>query len=659
LTISTLTRLHDFANGTASDAEAVDLDFNLVYAKVNELIAALASATEGVSLADLMQTPSVVGVAEGTLMDKLRDLKVQLDNVSLGQLPDASVTLVKLATSIQNAITVMLKVGANALALQGEDAVPNTNRFYDLFDDTNVYSCGVIDTTKSRATVAVAESATSITIEDDTGFAANKEYTIQQSDTKESFIPSAVTDNVLTVPALTNAFGVGAKVYRSNVLFDQGKMIAGTVRSTTFPTKIDDPDTLPSGTCNGVAYSPGGRYMALASSLTPFLVLYKRVGDAYERLPNPSSIPGAACYCVAFSPDGTYLTVGHTSTYGHITYKITIATDTFTALTHPTAYPSGDVYGASYSPDSTYLALAHSYTPYVTIYKIENDVFSKLANPATLPPGTGNAIAFSPDGTYLAIACTTTPFMAIYKRDVDSFNKLTNPTTIPTGIGKGVSWSKDSLYVAYAHTTTPFVSIYKRTVDSFAKLTNPDVLPAGNGTGACFSEDGVYLAIAHTTTPFVTLYEQLADVFTKIADSTSLPAGNCLGVAFGFDDLYLTVVGSTTPYVTPYKTGTQVTSVDARYDITPSADTAEVDAWAYRDVETNFSLDAYLSIVGASTDESFTIMDKTSTTITTDIVEEKFVGTVETAGSVVTLKLTINKDAASTKAVTKLLGAVL
>lgn len=653
--ISPAIRPNDFVNGTAADAESVDLDFNTIYGKVNDLINALSSASEGESFPDNMMTPEIEGLANGTLTDKLKDIVDQMAALALGGIPDGSLVLSKFATELQRLMSEVKKGMANSLALQGTDALPNMNMLYDLFDNTNIYSSGLIDTTKSRVTVAVVSGATSITLESGTDFEANKEYTIQQSDKKEAFVLTSVTDNVLTVPALTNSFDIGAIVYRSNVFFDQGKMVAAPVRSSLFPVKLATPAALPTGACNKSAYSADGIFFAIATATTPYFAIYKRSGDSFVKLPNPSSMPSSACNSVSFSPDGKYLTVGTSSRI--YCYKIT--GESFALLQSPTSYPAGTISGVAYSPDSVYCAIAHSSSPYVTIYKIDDDAFNKLANPATLPTSACTGVSWSTDGLYLALSCNTTPFMAIYKRSEDTFNKLTNPSILPTGAGKSAAFSKDGMYLAIAHTTTPFVSIYKRSGDLFTKLANPATLPTGNATGVFFSKDGTYLAVSHATTPYVTMYDINLDVFTKLPDPVTAPTGNGNCVAFGFNDLYLTVGHATSPYISTYKVGAQVTSVDARYDITPSAATNEIDAWVYREVETDFSVDAYLSIAASAAAESFAVMTKTTTSINSNLVEDKFIGTVETADSKVSLRLTINRTTSSAKGLNKLLGAVV
>ena len=135
------------------------------------------------------------------------------------------------------------------------------------------------------------------------------------------------------------------------------------------------------------------------------------------------------------------------------------------------------------------------------------DDSTKLANPTTLPTGTGYGVAFSPDGVYMAVAHYATPFITIYKRNEDVFTKLANPTILPSNVGYGVAFSPDGVYMAVAHYTTPFITIYKRNGEVFTKLANPTTLPTDTGHNVAFSPDGVYMAVAHSTTPFITIYK--------------------------------------------------------------------------------------------------------------------------------------------------------
>jgi len=656
--ISVPIRPNDFVNGTPSDAEAVDLDFNTIYDKVSEILYAFQSASIGESGADIINSSPIEGLADGTIQQKLQDLKDQLGAAVTGTIPDASLEIGKLVVELQNFISDMRKLSANTQAQQDKNnaALPNMRSIYDLFDGTNTYSVGKIDTLKTRTTASSIPGAINITVDDATGFIAKNEYTIQNATAKESFVLTSVSGLILTVPALTNAFAAGAVVYRSNVLQDQGRLIPGTIRSTNFPISLDGIASIPAGIANGVACSPDGKWLAVTSTTTPYLIMYKRTGDTFVKQTDLDSKPTSSCYCVAFSADGTRFTVGTSGTYRAVHYKI--VDDVFIPLTHPTSYPSSTVYGASYSPDGTFLSLGLSSSPYVFNYSIEDDVYEKLTDPETKPTGSVKSVSFSHDGNYLAVVSTVSPYVLIYKRTLKVFDKLTNPAILPAGDGNGVSWGKNDLHLAVAHDTTPFVTIYKRSGDTFTKLTSPlSALPPGNANGVAFSADGSYLSVAHEESPFIASYNRTLDTFTKLPNPLSIPSGigNC--VAYGFNDLYLFLGHAIAPYLDVYKVGTQVSSVDARYSV--AGTTNEVDLWLYREKDTNYSIATGLSIVASTAAESFATMTKVTTDIATNLAEDKFTGTAVAADSKVTVKLTITRAVATDKAITKLLGAVV
>jgi 6-phosphogluconolactonase (cycloisomerase 2 family) len=309
-------------------------------------------------------------------------------------------------------------------------------------------------------------------------------------------------------------------------------------------------NVIPTGTGRGCDFSTDGTYLAVANMTSPYITIYKREGDTFNKLSNPSTLPTGTGYGCAFSPDGTYLAVAHdTSPYITI-YKR--EGDTFNKLSNPSTLPTGIGYGCSFSHDGNYLAVSHSLYPYITIYKREGDTFNKLSNPSTLPTGTGYGCAFSHDGTYLAVAHSTSPYITIYKREGNTFNKLSDPSTLPTGTGRECDFSPDGTYLAVAHITSPYITIYKREGNTFNKLSNPSTLPPGTGYGCAFSPDGTYLAVAHSTSPYITIYKREGDTFNKLSDPSTLPTGIGYGCSFSLDGNYLAVANSNFPYISIY-----------------------------------------------------------------------------------------------------------
>jgi WD40 repeat protein len=325
---------------------------------------------------------------------------------------------------------------------------------------------------------------------------------------------------------------------------------AAALAADTF-VKLADPANLPGALGNGVAFSADGTYLAVATTGSPYIAIYKRNGDTFTKLSNPASLLPYYGYGVSFSPDGSYLAVAHAGDPFITIYKR--SGDTFTKLGNPASLPTFFAHGAAFSPDSTYLAVAHEVSPYITIYKRSGDTFTKLSNPGNLPSNNAYGVSFSPDGSYLAVAHANSPNITIYKRSGDTFTKLSNPATLPTGYGHGVSFSSDSTYLAVAHSTPPYITVYKRSGDTFTKLSNPVNLPPNDGNGVSFSPNGSYLAVAHGTPPNMTIYNRSGDTFTKMDDPATPPPGFSMGAAFSPDSTYLAIGHSNSPHVSIYK----------------------------------------------------------------------------------------------------------
>jgi len=321
------------------------------------------------------------------------------------------------------------------------------------------------------------------------------------------------------------------------------------------PTGIDI-DT-PRWAGNAVEFSHNDVYLAvgldwvLGMPQCPDLIIYKRSGDTFTKLPYPATEPTGNVYGVAWSDNDVYLAAGHESSPRITIYKRD--EDIFIKLDNPADLPTGNGNGLDFGYNDTYLAIAHYTSPYITIYKRSGDTFTKLTNPANLPTGTGYDAAFSPDGVYLAVVHATTPFITIYKRSGDTFTKLANPADLPVGNALDVAFSPDGIYLAVGHTTTPFITIYKRDGDTFTKLADPIDLPTGYVTGVAFAPNSTHLATSHKNSPYVTLYKRGGDTFVKVDDPSPLPTGDGLSTAVSYDNRYIALGHYTSPRLTIYK----------------------------------------------------------------------------------------------------------
>ncbi|UYO62789.1 hypothetical protein LNN31_18790 [Acetobacterium wieringae] len=71
-------------------------------------------------------------------------------------------------------------------------------------------------------------------------------------------------------------------------------------------SKLANPDVLPTS-ISGAAFSPGGTYLAVVSTASPFLIIYKRTGDVFAKIANPQTMPIVSCQNVCFTNDGKHL----------------------------------------------------------------------------------------------------------------------------------------------------------------------------------------------------------------------------------------------------------------------------------------------------------------------------------------------------------------
>jgi Tol biopolymer transport system component len=326
---------------------------------------------------------------------------------------------------------------------------------------------------------------------------------------------------------------------------DRARMVyrgSGFARQT--PAKIADPATLPGGANYGMAWSPDGRYLAVAHGASPYVTIYDWSTGSPVKITNPGTLPPYTGLSACWSPDGRYLAVAHDTTPYVTIYDWNSGSPV--KITNPGTLPAGNGRVAAWSPDGRYLAVGHSTTPYVTIYDWSTGSPVKITNPGTLPTGDPFGMAWSPDGRYLAVAHNTTPYVTIYDWITGSPVKITNPGTLPPTGPARAAWSPDGRYLAIANGNTPYITIYDWITGAPVKIADPGTLPPAAG-GAAWSPDGRYLALGTGSTPFTYTYDWITGYPVKAPDPTGgSPALFCNGLAWSPDGRYLAAGGDGT-----------------------------------------------------------------------------------------------------------------
>ena len=101
--------------------------------------------------------------------------------------------------------------------------------------------------------------------------------------------------------SLTFRYGRANLVYLGNSL------------SRIDPAKTTDPAALPTGTGFGAAWSPDGRYLAIAHDSSPYVTIYDWSTGVPVKIANPATLPPSIGEGAAWSPDGRYLSIAHGS----------------------------------------------------------------------------------------------------------------------------------------------------------------------------------------------------------------------------------------------------------------------------------------------------------------------------------------------------------
>lgn len=337
--------------------------------------------------------------------------------------------------------------------------------------------------------------------------------------------------------------------------------------------RATSPGTLPGGTVWRSRFSPDGKYVAVATSFSPYLLIYS-VATGVLVAGSVMTVPAGAVASLAWTPDGRFLAVGSSTgspnyyLYGRSGSTLTLVSSnsTFIAPT-PTASPTT----LEWSPDGLTLYVGHGASPYHAVYKrasLTASIMGKLPDIALSTAfGTNSEARWSPDGQYLVVATTKYPYTFFYKRDGDTFNQLSNPNYTQAGLGSGTAWSYDGRYVAVTSSASPYLVVYERSGDIFTRVTSV-ANPGASGAGVEFTPDGRFLLAGITASPYLVIYEIKDGVFTQ-RDAPTMP-GTVYDITFSPDAKYAAMGHAGSPFVSLMK-GAMAPPAGAAVHINPEA----------------------------------------------------------------------------------------
>ena len=311
-----------------------------------------------------------------------------------------------------------------------------------------------------------------------------------------------------------------------------------------FGAKYSNPSTLPEDATGGLAFSPDGTALGVATvaAVTPSNAWAWNNGFG-AKYTSPEAGSSSNGWSVAFSPDGqdiAFATGGFPD--GAVVYPWNAETGFGAKYADASPFIDSSLGGISFSPDGNNIVVGQSFSlfGFVLAFPWTHGVGfgAKYSNISPALAGACRALAFAPAGNAIAFAHQGSPFVSAYPWAAGFGAKYSNPSTLPASIGRAVTFSPSGADVVVGHEGSPFVAAYPwDAVTGFgAKYSNPATLPGNTGISLAFSPSGEALLVgsANPSVPFVAAYEWTPGVGfgAKYTDTAAVLPDDATSIAF-------------------------------------------------------------------------------------------------------------------------------
>jgi hypothetical protein len=328
---------------------------------------------------------------------------------------------------------------------------------------------------------------------------------------------------------------------------------AASILVSTF-SRMSNPNIKPPASSRSIAWSQDNSFLAVGHSNAPYVTIYKRTLNNFNRLNvnfTPSGIGESTS--LSWSKDNKYLAVGYDLNPFIDIYKL--ENEILTKITNIPSQdlPKGKCLSMSWSPDSSILSVSHDLAPFLTHYKVVNDVFTKVNLNDFVPLTPFKSIAWSNNGEFLICSQILFPHIVIYKKAGDGLFFITFNGELPPGPTHSLAWDEKDQYLVAAHENFPFVTIYKRSSSVFTKLDNPFILPQSACFSASWSPNSEYFSLGLDSSPFIITYKRIGDTFERLENPSPLPNSPANQILWSPNGKYFSVTQTQNPFVLNYE----------------------------------------------------------------------------------------------------------
>lgn len=299
-------------------------------------------------------------------------------------------------------------------------------------------------------------------------------------------------------------------------------------------------DVVLAGVGAGIAFSPDGKWLAVASLTSPQLSIFAVQDDGIQKVGDSGTTitVGHNPRAVEFNHDGSRVTVATTS----VTYTFSVSdTGSLTRLTTGVISRAAAT-DIDFNRLGTHAVAAFQNSNRFEVYPVTNGALGTGVLLTSSPTsGQGVACRFSPDSQTLVVAFDTAPYVRMYKLYEGQYIPAISPTVSPTSGAYSCKLNADGTVLVVGMVSAPYLAFYRRDGDLFIRLSSPSVMPVADVRGIDIRGNVVLVA------PDLLQYRITDDY--KVVHETATVEYNNLGLirsvdSHGIDGQVTTVIGS-------------------------------------------------------------------------------------------------------------------